>query len=93
MTPDKSKPPTPTVDEWRAARRSFSAVSAFLEWCEDQGWELCKRDGETALGANYEPINLHGDRLLAAYEGVDLGQVERERSELLAWQRAQNECR
>ncbi len=77
-------PETPETDKQirLVAERHTQDVGAFMEWLEEQGWQLGRwdEDGTPILGLA-PSIN----DLLAQWVGIDLAKVERERRALLVY--------
>lgn len=66
----------PVLDKWAAFADTASTIHEFLEWCEQQGWEL----RETATD---HPIMLNTDEVLYRYAEIDASELDDARRALL----------
>lgn len=64
------------LEKWAAFADTASTIREFIEWCEQQGWEL----RETATD---RPIMLNTNEVLYRYAGIDAAELDRARRALL----------
>jgi hypothetical protein len=75
---------TPECDRMIAARSDTQPVGEFIEWAREQGLVLCRFGRHD----RYWPDNRSLEQLLAAWQHIDLAEVERERRAVLDCMRA-----
>lgn len=63
------------LDKWAAFADDATTIRVFLEWCEQQGWEL----RVTKTGQRFM---LNTDEILYRYGGIDAAELERARRAL-----------
>lgn len=70
--------PYPEHTKLRPLRRSSQDCADFYDWLHEQGYAICKRDGE-----RWWPTQVSKEKLLAAYFDIDLKRLDAEKEAML----------
>lgn len=80
-------PATPEADKMIQLQSKSQPAGEFLEWLQERGVVLAKWDED---GESLHPLfGATAQGLLADWLGVDLAEIERERTRILQWLRKQ----
>lgn len=72
----------PECEKMTEVHEESQSIGAFLEWAQEQGFELCIVN-ETTSRNHFIPIRMSMEELLAKYFEIDLTKVEIERQQMI----------
>lgn len=75
---------TPECDKIVSAQPQSRTISNFLEWLDEQDWEIAQRLEDRPHRGQLAPITEGRERMLARFFEIDLDKAENERQALLA---------
>lgn len=82
-------PETPMLDKMKSVQPESQLIGAFLEWMQEQGYEICSWRTVSSTYGEYVSENLTIEQVLAKYFGVDLKQASDEKDKIYAHMLAQ----
>lgn len=83
--------PTPALDKLRAVSHISQHQGEFLDWLASNGYFVCQWTEYDDAPAEYAPVTLSIEKLLAEYHEIDLDACEKERQAILDWIHEQHE--